>query len=157
MKTLRNITVLVGFSLVLFALGVAGAKAQGLHTPDFGGTFTLPFAAQWGGMTLPAGEYTLRYGQINAGGSYAVQIAGKEKGSPHGLVLAAGRDEAAAEADALVCVRNGNGGIVRELQLASIGQKVSFAMPHGARVRSKVIAAQTTVPIERAPVTLTAR
>jgi hypothetical protein len=46
-------------------LGVIAATAQTVHTM----TLTLPFAASVGGVTLPAGEYTIRDEQDHGGTS----------------------------------------------------------------------------------------
>ena len=62
MKTIRSLMTLAGLFLVLFALSATGAKAQNLSSASFSGNFTLPVAAQWGEMTLPAGNYTLGVG-----------------------------------------------------------------------------------------------
>lgn len=163
MRSTRNFLTLAGLSLVLLFLGATGARGQVLNPPHFVGSFTLPFNAQWGTMNLPAGDYTLRYGTLLAGATL-VEIAGKAKSSPHGVVLTVGRDKTSSTAtkSALICIRNGNGGIVSELQMAEIGESVTFHTPHGAKVRSKVIAehqnnsgntwlVQVAIPVEFTP------
>ena len=52
-------------------LGVIAATAQTVNTM----TLTLPFAASVDGVTLPAGEYTIRDVQ-NHGGTSVLQISG---------------------------------------------------------------------------------
>lgn len=43
------------FALALLAISIIPTVAS---AQSFRGKFTLPFAARWGGLTLPAGEYT---------------------------------------------------------------------------------------------------
>jgi hypothetical protein len=134
MKTIRNVMTLVGLSLAVLALGATGAKAQGLSSTSFGGTFTLPFEAQWGAMTLPAGNYSLSYGQPFPGGTYAVEVVGKTEGSPHGMILVRAGGQVSATKDSLICVREGDSLVVRKLDMPAIGKSVNFALPHGLRL-----------------------
>lgn len=161
MKTIRSLTILAGLPLLVLALGATGAKAQSLRGSDFAGTFTLPFEAQWGSTILPAGEYSLYYGQPFAGGPLTVEVLGKEKGSPHVFILPQGTGSASTTKSALVCVRVGNAGIVRGLQMAAIGKSVTFAMPHGSKLVAQngkhngyTQLAQAPMLIERIPITL---
>ncbi len=161
MKTIRSLMILAGLSLALLTLGVTGAKAQSLRLSDFAGTFTLPFEAQWGRTTLPAGEYDLYYGQPSAGGHLMVEVRGKEKGSPHVFILPQGINDASTTHSALVCVREGDAGIVRVLEMPEIGQSASFAMPRGTQLMAHkgkhngyTQLAQAPMLIERIPVTL---
>ena len=46
--------------LVVLAI-LAGALSAGMASArDYAGSFTLPFATQWGSTTLPAGDYSFR-------------------------------------------------------------------------------------------------
>ena len=164
MKTIRSLMILAGLSLAVLALGVTGAKAQILTTSTFSGSFTLPVAAQWGQMTLPAGTYTLRYGYVADGSVEMVEIAGKAKGSPHGGVLASGYDLTSARKSSLVCVREGDTLVVRRLEMGTIGESVSFTLPHGAQLTAKLrngsaktLLAEAPMMIERVPVTMKAK
>ena len=134
MKTIRNFMTLVGGSLALLALGATGARGQGLTRTSFAGTFTLPFEAQWGAMTLPAGDYSLYYGQLFATGTTAVAIAGKAEGSPRGWILVQAGERTSALKDGLVCIRDGNSLVVRKLELPAIGESVNFALPRGTKL-----------------------
>jgi hypothetical protein len=137
MKTNRSLMTLAGLSVALFALGATGAKAQSLVSVDFAGTFTLPFEAQWGRTILPVGEYSLQYGRPFADAPLVVEIQGKEKGSPHVFVLPQGTGSASTTKGALMCVREGNAGIVRRLEMPAIGKSVNFAMPRGAKLMAQ--------------------
>jgi hypothetical protein len=134
MKTVGNFATLAGLSLMLFALGATRAKAQALDSTQFAGTFTLPLEAQWGTMTLPAGNYSLYYGQLNRAVGPFVEVVGKAKGSPTGWILAGPADRTSATRNALICVRDGDSLVVRKLQLPAIGASVSFAMPRGRKL-----------------------
>lgn len=163
MKSIRNIMTLAGLSLVLFALSTTGAKAQDIALPSFGGNFTLPVAAQWGGMTLPAGEYTLRYGQAFSGGTYAVAVTSKADRTTRMALVKANTDPSTKK-DALVCVRDGDALVVRALEMPAIGTAALFALPHGEKLmahnrnhKGYSQLAEAPMLIEQIPVALNGR
>lgn len=140
MKTIRSLMTLVGLSVVFLALSASGARAQqagSLSTTTFRGSFTLPNEAQWGHMTLPAGDYNLYYGRLFDGGVNWVNIVGKAKGSPHGLIVVESNERTSATKDSLICVREGNNLVVRKLELPAIGESVNFAMPRGVQLMAQ--------------------
>lgn len=151
MKTTRSLMILAELFVVLFAVGAAGARAQALSTTRFAGSFTLPFEVQWGTMTLPAGDYTLRYGQLINGGVYAVQVVGKAEGSPNGLILAGARKDVSETGNELVCVRNGNSGVVRALEMPAIGESIDFPLPHGVELLAREQNHGTNTQIAQVP------
>jgi|GEM_PF-467356 hypothetical protein len=154
MKTIRRLTTLAGLAVVVFALSATGARAQGpaLTVTNFSGTFTLPFNAQWGRVALPAGEYSLYYGS-NFGGTKYVEIVAKERGSLHVLLLAGAPIDVSPNAkNALVCVREGNIGIVRALEMPQIGEALRFRMPQGAMLVSHNGRHNGSTQIAEAPV-----
>ncbi|HET9179189.1 MAG TPA: hypothetical protein VFQ24_12600 [Terriglobia bacterium] len=160
MKTIRISVTLVGLSLALFALSSVGARGQGVHTTHFAGTFTLPFEAQWGKMTLPAGDYTLQYDTLDNGAGLVV-VQGTDKGSPQGMVLAGPRDHASAPNNAIVCIREGNALVVRSLEMPAISESVRFNLPRGAKLVAHngnrggyTQLAEAPMLIQRIPVTL---
>lgn len=161
MKTIRNFLTLVGLFVGVLALSAVGARAQQLFSSPIAGTFTLPFEAQWGLMTLPAGEYNLYYGYLSSGGSQVVEVEGIAKGSPRGFIQVASHNPTATTKTMLVCIREGKKGIVRELDMAEIGESVFFAPPQGAKFvasqRNHNVYAQlgeASMLIQRIPVTL---
>jgi hypothetical protein len=162
MKTIRSLMTLAGLSVMLFALGAIGAKAQSLDRTDFAGTFTLSSNAQWGNLALPAGEYMLRYGSLY--GSNFVEVRGTEKGSPHGVIRVEGTDQSLAAKNELICVRGGGTLIVRALDIRMLGKSVNFAMPRGTQLTAHngnhnhyVQLAQAPMLIERIPVATSAK
>jgi hypothetical protein len=161
MKTIRNWMTLVGLSLLLPALAVTAARAQGISAAEFNGSFTLPFEVQWGSMILPPGDYTLNYGRlIDRAGAHAVAVAGEAKGSPHGTLLVQGRSQTSATKNGLVCTREGDTLIVRALEMPAIGESVSFAAPYGIErlaqkkgPKAKTQLAEARMPTVRVPIT----
>jgi hypothetical protein len=163
MKTIRSLMILAGLSLAVLALGATGAKAWSPAGTDFAGTFTLPFEAQWGRTTLPAGEYSLYYGHLPKSSTPVVEVIGKDKGSPHAFILPQGIDSASTTTSALVCVREGNALIVRSLEMPAIGESVRFGLPRGAQRTAHnrkhngyAQLAEAPMLIQRIPVTLNA-
>lgn len=163
MKKIRNLMPLVGLSVVLFALGATGAKAQTLKMADFAGTFTLSNNAQWGDLALPAGNYLLRYGSLS--GAYFVEVRGTEKGSPHGMIHVEGTTQSSAAKNELVGVRESGSLIVRALEIPAIGESVRFALPPGAKLVARngkqrkgyTQLAEAPVLIQRIPVSVNAK
>ena len=151
MKAIRNLTILVGLSVALIALAATGARAQNLALTSFNGTFTLPVDAQWAEMALPAGEYSLSYGQPFKGGINVVTVAGKAEGSPRGMILVKARSQTSASKNALVCAREGHNLIVRALELPAIGESIEFALPHGADLVAEQRNDSTNTQLAQAP------
>lgn len=110
-----------------------GGKAQVHFSTHFKGAFTLPFEAQWGSLTLPAGDYTLQYG-IQLDGAGLVVVRGTAKGSPYGMILAGSVGDTSATRNEIVCIREGKALIVRGLEIPAIGESVRFGPPPGTRV-----------------------
>ena len=163
MKTIRNLMILVGLFVGLLALGTAGAMGQVFDTPSFTGTFTLPSEVQWGTMTLPAGDYVLKFGLLSTGHSL-VEVRGREKGSPHGVILAGPIRDTSATRNSIVCVRQGNTLIVRAVEMPSIREAVTFALPRGTQLTAQkgnyvgyTQLAEAPMLIQRIPVTLNAK
>ena len=164
MKIIRNLVTLAGLSLVVLALGATSARAQSLRSTNFTGTFTLPFEVQWGHTILPAGDYSLYYGRLFAGGPALVEVKGKKDRSPHVYVLPQGVNDVSTTKSALVCIREGGAGIVRVLEMPEINEAVTFKMPSGAQLMANqhngnknVEVAGGPMLIQRIPVTLTAK
>jgi hypothetical protein len=132
MRTIRSLTTLAGLSLVLFALGVVGAKGQATYSTHFAGTFTFPSQAQWGKITLPAGEYTMQYG-VQDNGHGLVVVRGTAKGSPHGVILAGPMADSSTKKNSLICIRDGDTLVVRALEMPSIRESVQFELPPGTQ------------------------
>ena len=132
----RNKISLVTLSLAAALFLMAGmAAAQGSPISILSGSFTLPFDAQWGAMTLPAGDYTFDYSARY--GERIVEVRGTAKGSPHGLVLPNGQDQSSAAGNGLVCRRAGDGYVIGALELPVIQTKLTFGLPPSAKILAK--------------------
>jgi len=151
MKTVRRLTTMLGLTLVLIALGAISARGQFLDSTQFVGTFTLPISAQWGTTTLPAGNYTLRYGTIHAAGGF-VEVRGTEKGSRHVVIRVEGVGQSSATKTALVCIRDGAALFIRSLEMPGIGETATFALPQGARLAAHLRNGGTNTQLVEAPI-----
>jgi hypothetical protein len=162
MRTIRNITILMGLSLALLALAATEATGQVIDSARFAGTFTLPTEAQWGTTTLPAGNYTFRYGILHTGAGL-VEVRGTAKGGHYSMIVAGPGSQTSTTNNAILCTREGNRGYVRELQMGAIGETVRFILPHRVRVRAWLVAGkrnaspnnkldEVRIPITRGPV-----
>jgi hypothetical protein len=163
MKTIRSLMTSAALIVAFLALGTPVVRGQAVPLPRFSGTFTLPTQAQWGKMTLPAGEYALHYGAL-FGGISVVHVAREGKGVPGGFVLPLAPNSASRTKNAILCIRDGNTLIVRALEMPVIGESVTFAMPRGAKVvahngkhNGYTQLAEAPRLIERIPVTLSAK
>jgi hypothetical protein len=140
----RSLVISVVASMMLFSLVAIAGESRSLYSTHFVGEFTLPFTAQWGHMTLPAGNYNLYYGYMGRGGIYAVEVANEDTGIHHGWIFPRGIEAAKGEGSFLVCIRDGDKGYVRSLQMAELGESIEFARPHGVSVDAWIVAAKKT-------------
>ena len=161
MKIIRNMVTLAGLFVAVFALCATGARAQSMTTTHFAGTFNLPFEAQWGNAILPVGQYSLYYGHLFEGGPEMVEVVRKDTWSPHVLIPVQGIDQASGKKSDLVCVRQGDAGIVRTLELPQIGEAVSFKLPRHTQLMAlrhkgsaNKLLAEAPMLIQRVAVTL---
>jgi hypothetical protein len=65
------------FALALLAISIIPTVAS---AQAYRGKFTLPFAARWGGLTLPAGEYSFTADSLTNTSLIAIQHDGKYLG-----------------------------------------------------------------------------
>ena len=65
------------FALALLAISIIPSVASAQH---YRGKFTLPFAARWGGLTLPAGEYTFAADGVTNSSMISIEHAGQYLG-----------------------------------------------------------------------------
>jgi hypothetical protein len=127
MKSIQNhswmkVLVLAAFVACLSA-GLASAQ-------EFKGSFTLPFDAQWGGTTLPAGDYSFRINTARA--PYVAHVRG-EQGSI--MVLAQSISDRPSPGHSELVIANSRGkSAVRALCLAELGVVLSYgkSQPQGS-------------------------
>jgi hypothetical protein len=65
------------FALALLAISIIPSVAS---AQSYRGKFTLPFAARWGGLTLPAGEYTFTGDSLTNSGLITIEHDGQYLG-----------------------------------------------------------------------------
>ena len=102
--------------LLVSCVAVGPANAQGLS-----GKFTLPFTANWGGVTLPAGEYSFDMDRPSS----LLYISRGTK--TLGLVMPQTIDWHYPGKSALVVVENAGGNAIRELRLGGSGVVLRYA------------------------------
>jgi len=114
-QSLRVVKNLVLALAGAFILG-GTVKAQGSACE---GKFTLPFDAQWGGVTLPSGDYTFML-DSTALGSYVVTVVqGQRKVA---MVMAQARSQGdSARASALIVRHSGGRARIDSLHLIELG------------------------------------
>ena len=139
MKKLRRLLVPLSLLVMFVGLAVTGTKAEIIRQTHFAGTFTLPFTVQWGDMILPPGEYVLRYGTLTTSGPHVIEVSRATMGFLHGVVAVLGQGNGEVTQNLLVCVREGNKGYVRSLQMAETGLSINFKRPHYVEVESWIV------------------
>jgi len=111
--------VLAVASAVVFA-GIASAA------PAYKGRFTLPFDAQWGGATLPAGDYTFT---LNSAAPPAfVKIEQGNRNVALVMAHAFSTSDASKESE-LIVTRSGGRVRIRVLHLAELGTDLYYTAP----------------------------
>jgi hypothetical protein len=127
-RHLKLLTKLVIAVLALGALATCG-NAQNAYQ----GKFTLPFEAHWGGVTLPAGDYT--FALRSASVPYVVQIQG---GATNSFILAITADPKIASGHAqLNLVDIGGEQSVQTFEVPELGLTFSYATPSQKHVAGK--------------------
>jgi hypothetical protein len=115
----RNLVLTVA-SAFIFA-GIASAQA-----PAYRGQFTLPFDAQWGGATLPAGDYSFTLKST----AYPAIVTIEQGQRNVALVMAQGSsDSNASKGSELIVTRSGGRARIRALHLAELGTELYYGAP----------------------------
>ena len=118
MKKNQSSRVVKNLVLALAGAFILGGtvKAQGSACE---GKFTLPFDAQWGGVTLLSGDYSFTL-DSTALGSYVVTVVqGQRKVA---MVMAQGQSHGdTARTSALIVTRSGGRARIQTLHLAELG------------------------------------
>jgi hypothetical protein len=109
--------VLVGLAILAGTLSAGMASAR-----DYAGSFSLPFATQWGSTTLPAGDYSFRIDPTQV--PYVARIYGKNANI---IVMAqAVADYPSPERSELIIRSTQNRLAVRALYLAEVSLVFSY-------------------------------
>ena len=150
MKTVRRLATLVGLFVAVFALGASGGKGQVVQSLRLYGTFTLPLTTHWEGLTLPPGDYAMRYGTREAGIGF-VEVINKNGGRHSRVVIPREPSDASGNKNALVCIREGDTLVVRKLEMPTIGESVSFRVPRGTQLMAHAKKTGTSIQIAQGP------
>jgi hypothetical protein len=151
MNAHRKYATFFAFALAATVLSVGPAFAQRLDKVNAQGKFTLPFEAQWGKATLPAGQYSFQAGRAQ-GGAQMISVSGETKGSQQTFVIVAAHDASTnANTSELVCIRQGHTGIVRALVLTNLGETMYFSIPKNERLMAKTRSGKTRTLVAQAP------
>jgi hypothetical protein len=87
--------------------------------PTCEGKFTLPFEAQWGSVTLPAGGYAFTLNSTAVGSRVVTVVRDQQKVA---IVMAQGRSKSdSTKASALIVTRSGGRARIDALHLAEVG------------------------------------
>ena len=144
MKTNRSSWMVRNLVLALAAAAIFAGVANAQDTV-YAGNFTLPFEAQWGGLTLPAGTYALTLGYSAAGWD---TILIEQGGRKLGMVMSQSHDQApSSERSELVVTRADGRARIRALHVADLGTDFSYSVPKGG---ARVIASAPEL-IQRIP------
>ena len=119
------------FALALLAISIIPTVAS---AQSFRGKFSLPFAARWGGLTLPAGEYTFTVdGETNPN-----MISIEHDGQYLGVVMVAGVSyDTPYKSNELVAVPAGDAYRISALRL---GNQCAISFPIPKREREQMSA-----------------
>jgi hypothetical protein len=149
MNVNRSLRICGIFALALLAASLAPTSASA-HV--YRGKFTLPFAARWGGLNLPAGEYSFSADTLSPSGLISVEQDGKFLGSVMMGGVAYGPISAAS---ALFAVPAGEAYRISGLRLQD-ECVIYFTIPKSERrqisaeLRGTELARLVTIPAKRA-------
>jgi hypothetical protein len=134
----------------LFVVGLAVAASVAPATAQTSsavskGKITLPIEVQWGGVSLPPGEYTYTLDSGSLGGVLRLRRAGHYVAVLQAVGISEARPSRSSE---LILIRRGRKGIVRTLYLSELGLALSYVRyPRGLQT-----IAQAPELIQRIPV-----
>ena len=114
------------FALALLAISIVPSIAS---AQAYRGKFTLPFAARWGGLTLPAGEYAFTANGVAAANFISIE----HDGVWLGRVMVAGVSfDNTYKSSQLVAVPTGSAYRISVLRLENQCE-ISFSIPKSER------------------------
>ena len=144
MKTNQSSRMVKNLALALVGVFIF-AGAVNAQEPACQGKFTLPFEAQWGEVTLPAGDYAFTLHSTALGSRIVTVVQGQRKVA---MVMAQGRSHGdSAKASALIVTRSGGRARIHALHLAELGDFF-----YGAPKAEGLQMASTPQLIQRIPI-----
>ena len=122
------------------ALFLAGLATSGNAQNAYQGKFTLPFETHWGGVTLPAGDYT--FALKSARYPYTLYIRGQ---ATTAIIMAAGFDKKVTSDHAqLNLVEIADAQNVQTFEAPELGLTFDFAMPTAKHLGRREARQKTT-------------
>jgi len=116
---------------VVAALAFGAVAVRLSAKPAAGGSFNLPFDAQWGIVSLPRADYTFAVDHITSTGAIVVYREGRPVGIVRSQVLESAENK--GETAELFCVRHEGKFSVRALKMPRVGT-FYFPLPKGLTV-----------------------
>jgi hypothetical protein len=127
----RHLKLLTKFGVAALALGALATSGQAQNA--YQGKFTLPFETHWGGVTLPAGDYTFALPSNSVPYRFYIQGQGVSA-----IVTAATADQGAiSERPQLNLVDIADVQNVETLEAPELGRTFSFLKPKQKHMGSK--------------------
>ncbi len=131
-------TMRFGLALALLALVLGTAQAQGPI-----GKFTLPFRAQWGTATLPAGDYSFKLDRAGPGGFLHLYTGLRAVA----LIPPQTYDTRTNAPASLLLVAEHGVPVVREMRLPGIGIVLRYGAPKARRGSAAEERAAIALPV----------
>jgi len=116
---MKKIRIPVAIRFLAAALLAVSLNAGRASAQTAVGTFTLPFSAHWGRVTLSPGHYSFTLDESPETGHDVITV--RRGSNTVGMVLSVGRDNERAGRSRLIVVGDGAGRSIRELHLAQLG------------------------------------
>jgi hypothetical protein len=122
MTSFRNrMLMMAAVALVVVCVSAGLASAQSVAK----GSFTLASEVRWQGATLPAGDYTFRMDSVAS--PVRIRLQGPSGGA---FIVATVSDDCDGGKQSLLTIEHRGGrSFVSEMYLASIGQRLKYAVP----------------------------
>jgi len=124
-------------------LCTAFLTAAAFAAPIYRGSFTLPYPAQWGQATLPAGDYSIQFQDV---GSRVFVAVNETRTGRKVALLPAKATEDAKGPSALLIVNRGNRHMISSLRLAELGEAF-FYESTTARGEEQEVLRNQTLPV----------
>ncbi len=120
------------FALALLAISIVPSVAS---AQAFRGKFTLPFAAHWGGLALPSGEYSFTADSLTTSSFITIQHDGQYLGS---VMVAGVSYDTPYNNNELVAVPIGQ---IFRISVLRLGHQCAVSFPIPKREREQMTAA----------------
>jgi hypothetical protein len=150
MKMNRSLSMVRNLVLALATASIFTGVAKAQATL-YSGKFTLPFEAHWGGLTLPAGDYSFQLNSSGHGSDMIVVLQGTRK---LGFVMSEAYNQAPqSEQSELIVTRSSGRARIVALHAGELGTDFYYHLP---KAEGRLIASAPEL-IQRIPVSRNGR